>query len=108
MSPARARRSRSALATPTPSEPVAAWLACAAADALRARLSRAPAERAEQLELVHAHPVSVQMCEPAWRPAIQLAFVIAALGRLVEEARPLMTADPDAHGPVARFQQAVL
>ena len=86
----------------------AAWLACAAADALRARLAFTPADRAEQIEHLHAHMVSVQMCQPAWRPAIQIAFVIAALGQLVEHAMPLMTADPDAHGPVPRFQHALL
>jgi hypothetical protein len=59
---------------------VAAWLDGAAADALRARLAFAPADRAGQIEHLHAHPVSVQVCQPAWRPAIQTAFVIAAAG----------------------------
>ncbi|WP_037497682.1 hypothetical protein [Solirubrobacter soli] len=49
----------------------------AAAGALRARMAFAPADRAEQIEHLHAHLVSVQMYEPAWRPAIQITLVIA-------------------------------
>src|SRR4051812_42371857 len=45
-----------------------AWLACASADAVRARLAFAPADRVEQLEHLEAHVVSVRMSEPAWRP----------------------------------------
>ena len=87
---------------------VAAWLVCAGADALRARRAFAPAERAEQIRDVHAHLVGVQMCQPAWRPAIQIAFVNGALGRLADAAMPIMTADPTAHGPVPRFQHALI
>ena len=84
-----------------------AWLACASADSLRARLAFSPADRIEEMEQLHAHLVSVQMSEPAWQPAIQITFVISALGELVQAARPLMTADPAAHGPVPRFDQLV-
>ena len=84
-----------------------AWLACASADALRARFAFSPADRAEELGQLHARLVSVQMTEPAWRPAIQTTFVITALGELVQAARPIMTADPAAHGPVPRFDRLV-
>jgi hypothetical protein len=84
-----------------------AWLTCASADALRARLAFSPADRTEEIAQIHAHLVSVQMSEPAWQPAIQIAFVIAALGELVDAARPIVTADPGAHGPEPRFDQAV-
>jgi hypothetical protein len=94
--------------TPTLNAPWRRGWPARAADALRARLAFAPADCAEQIEHLHAHPVSVQVCQLAWRPAIQTAFVIAALGRLVEEAMALLTADPDARGPVPRFQRALL
>jgi hypothetical protein len=85
----------------------AGWLACASADALRARFAFAPADRAELLDDLHAHLISVQLSEPAWKPAIQVAFVTTALGQLAETATPIMTADPTAHGPVPRFDQVV-
>src|SRR4051794_14160284 len=85
----------------------AGWLACASADALRARIAFVPADRAELIDDLHAHLVSVQLFQPAWRPSIQVAFVTTALGQLAEAATPIMTADPTAHGPVPRFDQAV-
>jgi hypothetical protein len=75
---------------------------------LRARPAFAPAERAEPTRDLRAHLVGVQMCQPAWRSAIQIAFVIAALGQLADAAMAIMTADSTAHGPVPRFQQALL
>jgi hypothetical protein len=49
----------------------------------------------------------VQVCQPAWRPQSRPRRTVA-LDRLVAEAMPLLTADPDARGPVPRFQQALL
>ena len=84
-----------------------AWLACTSADALRARLSFPRTDQAEHIEQLHAHLVSVQMCEPAWLPTIQVSFVTGVLGELAQAATPLMTEDPAGHGPVPRFNQAV-
>src|SRR3954447_9753622 len=42
-----------------------AWLACASADTLRARLAFAPGDRVEQLERIEAHVVSARMLGPA-------------------------------------------
>ena len=90
---------------------VVGWLACASADAVRALRAftsgPAPAEPTEQLGEMHAHVVSELMSWPAWRPAIQIAGVIEAVGELALAARPLIRADPAAHGPVPRFNQAV-
>jgi hypothetical protein len=83
-----------------------AWLACASADGLRACSAftgrRSSADRAAQLKDLHAVLVSTLMSQPAWRPAIRVAFVVAALGRLADAAEPIIRADPDAHGSVAR------
>jgi hypothetical protein len=85
----------------------AAWLACASADALRARLAFAHADRATQLADLEAHVLSVLALERSWRPAVQVALVVAALGELAEAAAPIMTADPDAGGPVPPFRRAL-
>jgi hypothetical protein len=101
------------LITRNPDEPDAlraavAWLACASADGLRAHTARmAGAGRAPQWQELHAHLVSTLMSEPAWRPPIQVTFVIAALGELAVSAEPIVRAGPDAHGPVPRFGRDV-
>ena len=74
------------------------WLACTSADALRARLVFPHTDQAEHMEQLHAHLVSVQMCEPAWLPTIQVSFVTPVLGELAEAATA--TDDPAGHGPV--------
>ena len=76
------------------------WLACAGAEAWRARLAFSPVDREQQIRQLEAHVISVHALERAWRPAVQIAFVLAALGRLADAAEPIMTADPQAGGPV--------
>jgi hypothetical protein len=56
-----------------------------------------------EVRFLEAHVFSVQALERPWRPAVQIAFVLAALGRLAEAAEPIMTSDPGAGGPVPRF-----
>lgn len=85
-----------------------AWLACACADGLRASTAQAASDgREAPWQELHAQLVSTLMSEPAWRPAIQVTFVIAALGELAVSAEPIICAGPDAHGPIPRFGRDV-
>jgi hypothetical protein len=88
-----------------------AWLACASADGLRACSAftgqRASAGRVRQLSDLHAHLVGALMSQPAWRPPIQVAFVVAALGELAQAAEPVICAEPGARGPVPSFERAL-